>query len=243
MSYELSMPCYEGPLDLLLDLIDKEKINICDISIVQVTNQYIERVEQLRKTMDMEHMTEFLDMAVRLLEIKSRYLLYLQRDSEEEEDPTHEIRRSLEIYKAYRNAALYLKDRIVPLERYYTRKPHEVYVDSYLDLSNITLSDLSASADLILERKNNIVTLVSEKTKSLEERIDEIRAYTRDKKTVNFSELLNRGDRDNHVVTFLGVLELARFRQVKTVQKKRFGEILIERLEEENEFEETLQHH
>lgn len=239
MSYELSVPCYEGPFDLLLELIDKEKINICDISIVAVTNQYIERIEQLQKTMDMEHMTEFLDMAVRLLEIKSRYLLYLQREDQEEEDPTKEIRQSLEIYKAYRNAAMYLRERIVPLELFYTRRPSEVYVDEYLDLSTVKLSDLCESADLVLQRKNHVVTLVSEKTKSLEERIDEIREYTRDKKTVNFSELLKVGDRDNHVVTFLGVLELAKFRQVRAVQKKRFGEILIERLEED-EFKETL---
>lgn len=239
MSYELSVPCYEGPFDLLLELIDKEKINICDISIVAVTNQYIERIEQLQKTMDMEHMTEFLDMAVRLLEIKSRYLLYLQREDQEEEDPTKEIRQSLEIYKAYRNAAMYLRERIVPLELFYTRRPSEVYVDEYLDLSTVKLSDLCESADLVLQRKNHVVTLVSEKTKSLEERIDEIREYTRDKKTVNFSELLKAGDRDNHVVTFLGVLELAKFRQVRAVQKKRFGKILIERLEED-EFKETL---
>lgn len=239
MSYELSVPCYEGPFDLLLELIDKEKINICDISIVAVTNQYIERIEQLQKTMDMEHMTEFLDMAVRLLEIKSRYLLYLQREDQEEEDPTKEIRQSLEIYKAYRNAAMYLRERIVPLELFYTRRPSEVYVDEYLDLSTVKLSDLCESADLVLQRKNHVVTLISEKTKSLEERIDEIRDYTRDKKTVNFSELLKIGDRDNHVVTFLGVLELAKFRQVRAVQKKRFGEILIERLEED-EFKETL---
>lgn len=239
MSYELSVPCYEGPFDLLLELIDKEKINICDISIVAVTNQYIERIEQLQKTMDMEHMTEFLDMAVRLLEIKSRYLLYLQREDQEEEDPTKEIRQSLEIYKAYRNAAMYLRERIVPLELFYTRRPSEVYVDEYLDLSTVKLSDLCESADLVLQRKNHVVTLISEKTKSLEERIDEIREYTRDKKTVNFSELLKVGDRDNHVVTFLGVLELAKFRQVRAVQKKRFGEILIERLEED-EFKETL---
>lgn len=239
MSYELSVSCYEGPFDLLLELIDKEKINICDISIVAVTNQYIERIEQLQKTMDMEHMTEFLDMAVRLLEIKSRYLLYLQREDQEEEDPTKEIRQSLEIYKAYRNAAMYLRERIVPLELFYTRRPSEVYVDEYLDLSTVKLSDLCESADLVLQRKNHVVTLISEKTKSLEERIDEIREYTRDKKTVNFSELLKVGDRDNHVVTFLGVLELAKFRQVRAVQKKRFGEILIERLEED-EFKETL---
>ncbi len=70
---------YDGPFDILLDLLQKDKINICDISIVDITNQYIATIEEMQKRLDMEIMTDFLDMAVKLLEIKSRYLLYLQR--------------------------------------------------------------------------------------------------------------------------------------------------------------------
>lgn len=240
MSYELSTPFYEGPFDLLLDLIDKQKINICDISIVEVTNQYIERINNIQSIMDMQSMTEFLDMAVRLLDIKSRYLLYLQRESEEEEDPTEKIRQSLEVYKTYRQIAQHLRETAVPLEEYYTRKPHEVYIDEYVDLSLVRLEDLYLSATSVLERKNRNITMISEKNKPLEERIEEIRAYTRNRRRVTFSELVREGGRDERVVTFLGVLELSNFKQVRAIQEKCFGEITIERLELRDEPEETV---
>ncbi|MDO4793687.1 MAG: segregation/condensation protein A [Filifactor alocis] len=240
MSYELSTPFYEGPFDLLLELIDKQKINICDISIVEVTNQYIERINELQSMMDMQSMTEFLDMAVRLLDIKSRYLLYLQRESDEEEDPTEKIRQSLEVYKTYRMVAQYLREISVPIEHYYTRRPHEIYIDEYVDFSTLRVEDLYERAISVLERKNRNVTLISEKNKPLEERIEEIRAYTRDKQKVSFSELIREGGRDERVVTFLGILELSKFRQVRAIQKKCFGEITIERLELMDETEETV---
>ena len=117
MEYNIQMQNYEGPFDLLLELLQKDKINICDISIVEITNQYMEQLKELEQVLDMEKMTDFLDMAVKLLEIKSRYLLYLQSmTEEEEEDPTEEIKRSLEKYKAYRNVVKYLSDRNLPME-------------------------------------------------------------------------------------------------------------------------------
>ncbi len=221
---------YDGPFDILLDLLQKDKINICDISIVDITNQYIATIEEMQKRLDMETMTDFLDMAVKLLEIKSRYLLYLQRE-QEEEDPTQEIRKSLEIYKAYRNAAIYLRERTVDRENYYTRKPGEVYIDEYLNLEAVSLEGLLQCASVVFEKKNENPVMISYKTKSVEDRINEIKQVIQEKKKFSFCEILDTRQPDDYVVTLLSVLEMSRFKEVKSVQKKTFGDIIIERLD------------
>lgn len=235
MKYTIQMTNYEGPFDLLLELLQKDKINICDISIVEITNQYIEQVKELEQVLDMEKMTDFLDMAVKLLEIKSRYLLYLQNNrEEEEEDPTEEIKRSLEKYKAYRNVVKYLLERKIPLENYYTAKPQEVYIDQYLDLQNVTLQNLYEFAHNVLERKNENPIMISYKTRSLEDKIEEIRQSIEQGRTYSFSDLLISEEKDDCVVTFLSILEMVHLKEMKFRQKGLFGKIEVKRVEEIN---------
>ncbi len=241
MGYNVQMQNYEGPFDLLLELLQKDKINICDISIVEITNQYMEQLRELEQVLDMEKMTVFLDMAVKLLEIKSRFLLYLQsHDEEEEEDPTEEIKRSLENYKAYRNVVKYLSARNLPMENYYTAKPQEVYIDEYLDLQNVTLDSLYEFAHSVLERKNENPIMISYKTRSLEDKIDEIRQSIESGKTYSFSDLLISKEKDDCVVTFLSILEMTHLKEMRFRQRDLFGQIEVKRVEEQNGAKTTM---
>ena len=107
MSFPVKTEKYEGPLDLLLDLIKRNKVDICDISLMDITEQYINAVLDLKY--DMDKMSDFLLMTSKLIELKSEYLLYLKREIEE--DPTEEIKMSLEIYKTYKSVTQYLKTK------------------------------------------------------------------------------------------------------------------------------------
>lgn len=104
MKYNIQLQVYEGPLDLLYDLITKHKIDIKDISIIQITKQYLDYLDMLEKV-DLEVTSEFITMASKLLEIKSKYLLYKQRNDEEEEDPRTELVEKLVEYKKFKSAA------------------------------------------------------------------------------------------------------------------------------------------
>ena len=128
MKYNVQLKVYEGPLDLLYDMISKQKIDIKDISIIDITKQYINYITALEK-MDLEIASEFITMASKLLEIKSRYLLYKQKDNNEVEDPRLELMEKLEEYKKFKLASQDLKDNITYVDDLYYRKKEEIIID------------------------------------------------------------------------------------------------------------------
>ena len=103
MSYEICVDCYEGPMDLLLDLVSKKKIDIYDISISQITKQYMDTISELNE-MNMDIASDFIYMASRLLEIKSKYMLYVGLE-EDMEDPRVDLYESIKEYAKFKNAA------------------------------------------------------------------------------------------------------------------------------------------
>ena len=127
MKYNIHLQVYDGPLDLLYDMISKQKIDIKDISITEITKQYLSYLEMLDK-MDLEITSEFITMASKLLQIKSRYLLYKQKDDEEEEDPRLELMEKLEEYKKYKLAAEDLKSNVTDLSEVFYRKKEEIII-------------------------------------------------------------------------------------------------------------------
>ena len=124
MKIDIKLDVFEGPLDLLLHLIEKNKVSIYDIPIVEITNQYMEYIREMEKTYSMESMSEFLVMAATLLKIKSKMLLP-QPEKEEEEDPREELVRRLTEYKMYKYAAEELKDLSVDAQKVFF-KPETV---------------------------------------------------------------------------------------------------------------------
>ena len=104
MKYSIHLNVYDGPLDLLCDMISKQKIDIKDISIIEITKQYLAYINML-EAMDLEVTSDFITMATKLLEIKSKYLLFSQRELDEEEDPRLELMEQLKEYKKYKKAS------------------------------------------------------------------------------------------------------------------------------------------
>ena len=154
MKYNVQLQVYEGPLDLLYDMISKQKIDIKDISIIDITKQYINYITALEK-MDLEIASEFITMASKLLEIKSRYLLYKQKNDDEVQDPRLELMEKLEEYKKFKLASEDLKDNITYIDDLYYRKKEEIVIDDTMDLDNISIDAIKNILPYILKVKSN----------------------------------------------------------------------------------------
>ena len=134
MKYSIHLNVYDGPLDLLCDMISKQKIDIKDISIIEITKQYLAYLNML-ESMDLEVTSDFITMATKLLEIKSKYLLFSQRDMDEEEDPRLELMEQIKEYKKYKRASEVLKENVDYISQPYYRTKEEVLTDEKVDLN------------------------------------------------------------------------------------------------------------
>jgi segregation and condensation protein A len=238
---------FEGPLDLLLHLIEKNKIDIYDIPIVEIIAQYLEYVRQMDKE-DLNLMSEFLVMAVTLLEIKAKMLLPVEvGDDEDEEDPRADLVAQLLEYRMYKYLAQGLSDREQDAERMFFKEqtmPDEVarfrpQVDLDKLLEGVTLARLQEIFEQALRRKEEKIDPIRSKFGtiekepiSLEERVETLLEFSRSHRSFSFRELLcGQTDRVDVVVTFLAILELMRMGEITLRQETLFGEIMMERVE------------
>lgn len=224
MSFPVKTEKYEGPLDLLLDLIKRNKVDICDISLMDITEQYINAVSDLKY--DMDKMSDFLLMTSKLIELKSRYLLYLKREIEE--DPTEEIKMSLEIYKTYKSVTQYLKTKEIDLDGIFSRKPAEIFTEEEFNLEEMTLSKLFEITDRIIKRKNTKHTIISFKFPPVEEMIKKIKTYLEKNNKAVFFKLQDKEENAQKVAIFLSLLEITHSEHCHISQNKKFGEISVE---------------
>ena len=243
MELEFKLEKFEGPLDLLLHLIDKNKVDIYDIPIAEITDQYMEYVRQMEEE-DMDIMSEFLVMAATLLDIKCRMLLPKEADEEgEEEDPRAELVQKLLEYKMYKYMSAELRDMSENAEQPLYRKknlPKEVrsYVPpvNYEELiGDTTLAKLNDIFQDILKRQKYRVDPVRSQFGRIEkEEVDltakelYIKAYLNTHRDTDFRTLLEeQGSRDEVIVTFLVVLELMKTGNIEIEQEELFGNISI----------------
>lgn len=224
MSFPVKTEKYEGPLDLLLDLIKRNKVDICDISLMDITEQYINAVSDLKY--DMDKMSDFLLMTSKLIELKSGYLLYLKREIEE--DPTEEIKISLEIYKTYKSVTQYLKTKEIDLDGIFSRKPAEIFTEEEFNLEEMTLSKLFEITDRIIKRKNTKHTIISFKFPPVEEMIKKIKTYLEKNNKAVFFKLQDKEENAQKVAIFLSLLEITHSEHCHISQNKKFGEISVE---------------
>ena len=221
------LQAFEGPLDLLLHLIEKNKIDIYDIPIAEVTDQYMEYVRALEEE-DPDTASGFLLMAATLLEIKSRMLLPgTDPEVDDEEDPRLELIEQLTTYRIYKEAAGLLSEHELPGMSVLCRDPHipsqvagyaePVDVDAVLD--DVTLSRLSEIFDEVMKRRAESVDPVRSRfgrirreKMTLAQRMDQVRGYFAGRRQASFRELLEEtgGGRIGAIMTFLSVLELAK---------------------------------
>lgn len=238
MKYSVQLKVYEGPLDLLYDLITKHKIDIKDISIIEITKQYLNYLDML-EGFDLEIASEFITMASKLLQIKSKYLLYKQRNDEEEEDPRLELMEQLAEYKKYKNAAQDLKNNVTYVEDIFYRKKEEIVVEENLDLETISLDAIVKILPHILNVKNNneeevlkddkLNKIVRTRIISVEEKMHYVRDIIKEKEDIKFTSLISNYQKDEVIATFLSVLELIKTHEVIVVQDLFFDDILIKK--------------
>lgn len=237
MKYNVQLKVYEGPLDLLYDMISKQKIDIKDISIIDITKQYINYITALEK-MDLEVASEFITMASKLLEIKSRYLLYKQKDNNEVEDPRLELMEKLEEYKKFKLASQDLKDNITYVDDLYYRKKEEIIIDDTMDLDDISIDAIKNILPYILKVKSEenkpqkdekLEKIVRGRIVPVEEKIAYIREIISKDNEVSFIKVIENVDKDEVIATFLSVLELIKSREIVVYQDLFFDDILIKK--------------
>lgn len=244
MGIPVKLEVFEGPLDLLLHLIDKNKIDIYDIPIVEITNQYMDYIRQMQRA-DLNVMSEFLVMAATLLDIKCRMLLPKEVNEEgEEEDPRQELVEQLLQYKMYKYIAYELKDRQMDADLVLFKKPtipeevreYEEPVNLDELLAGVTLNKLSKIFREVMKRQNNKIDPVRSKFGKIEKeevplptKIAFVEDYAKNHRKFSFRQLLEGQKSTMHlVVTFLAILELMKTGTIRAVQENTFGEILIE---------------
>lgn len=245
MGIPVKLEVFEGPLDLLLHLIDKNKIDIYDIPIVEITNQYMEYIKNMQRE-DLNVMSEFLVMAATLLDIKCRMLLPKEvTEDGEEEDPRKELVEQLLQYKMYKYMAYELKDRQIDSDLVFYRNPDipeevQEYVEPVdLDrlLENVTLAGLNRVFREVMKRQNDKIDPVRSKfgkiekeEVSLSDKFSYIHEYMRSRRRFSFRQLLEEQRSKMHVVvTFLAILEMMKLGEIHVEQEQTCGEIMIER--------------
>lgn len=244
MGIPVKLQVFEGPLDLLLHLIDKNKVNIYDIPIVEITEQYLEYIQQMAQE-DLNVMSEFMVMAATLIDIKCKMLLPKEVNEEgEEEDPRAELVQQLLEYKMYKYMSFELRDRMNEAARTFYKKstiPDEVLdyeqpVDTDGILDGITLERLNSIFQAIMKRQDDKIDPIRSKfgkieqeEVSLPEKLDYVGQYAKEHKKFSFRDLLSKQcSKTQVVVTFLAILELMKAGSIRIHQEHIFDDIEIE---------------
>lgn len=243
MGLSVRLTVFEGPLDLLLYLIEKNKIDIYDIPIVVITEQYLDYIRNMQ-TEDMNIMSEFLVMAATLLDIKCRMLLpRTVNEDGEEEDPRAELVQKLLEYKMYKYMAFELRDRQVDAAKSWYKKPmlprevadYRYPVDYETLAGDCTLAKLHEIFKAVMRRQEEKIDPIRsqfgkiEKDEiNLEEKQVYIEEYIKSHKRFSFRNLLEKqGSKMEVIVTFMAVLEMMKQGTISIEQEDTFADIII----------------
>jgi len=234
MEYEVKIDAFEGPLDLLLHLIKESKVDIWDIKIVDITDQYLKYIKSMEK-LNLNIASEYLVMASELMEMKSKLLLPRTKiEEEEEEDPREKLIQKLIEYQKYKEMTKNFKELETDRHEFFTKAPEnlkEYAPEGTIVNSDLSLDDLMKAFSKFLERKEHekpLATTVTKKEITVEERRNSIRNILKAKKKVDFFELFEEVTKEYIVVTFLAVLEMARKQELIIYQENNFDNIICE---------------
>lgn len=240
--YKVQTPEYEGPLDLLLSLIEHSELNITAISLATVTDQYLSYLHGLEE-MKPDEISSFLVIAAKLVQIKSEALLPRPIEREPgEEDPGVELVELLILYKRYKEIAGWMMQRQENNLRTYLRVAPPPKVEAKLDLSNLTLAGLLSAAESALSKgkdKQALGSVIAAPRVTIREKIEFITKTMKNIQRMTFSGLItDKSTRIEIVVTFLAMLELIKRYHISAVQNELFGEIEFEKMADWKEDEE-----
>ena len=241
--YRIELPIFDGPLDLLLHLIEREELDVTAISLTRVTEQYLEQVEARRE--NIEHLIDFLVVGARLVLIKSRALLpetpITIEEGEEDEDPAEALLRRLRQYKQFKEAASWLRRRQEEGWRTYLRVAPPPPVERRTDLGGVSLATLlQALRELLarVEAQKRSVETVRPRQITLEGRLSHVRSTLRRQERAPFHQLLGEDpDVIEVAVTLLATLELIKRQEIVAYQPQPFGPIEVEGLKLSQEAE------
>ena len=241
MDMTVKLQVFEGPLDLLLHLLDKNKVNIYDIPIVEITKQYMDYIREMKRH-DLNVVSEFLVMAATLLDIKSKMLL--PAPPEEEEEPRAELVQQLLEYKMYKCISYELKDRQVDAQKVMFKVPtvppevaaYEEPVDLDELVGDTTLAKLNDIFKSIMQKKQDRIDPVRSKfgriekeQVSLEDTMHTLEEYARTHRSFSFKNLLeSKSGKMEIIVNFLAILELMKLGKISISQEHIFDDIRIE---------------
>ena len=234
MSYEINIPEFEGPLDLLLHLIKQSNININEISIDEIAKQYLEFINKMEE-MNLNIASEYLVMAAELMEIKSSSLLPKKESEQDEyeEDPKEKLINRLLEYERYKEIAGTFKDLENFRKEVYTREPDnllEYQVENENIDYGVDLNDLLEAFSKFIEKKEldkPLDTKIANKEYSIGKRCNEIRKILKKKKQIEFTDLFDIFTKEYIVVTFLSILSMSRKQEVVLEQESNFKNIII----------------
>lgn len=233
MDYTVTIDKFEGPLDLLLHLIKISDIDICDISILEITKQYMEYINKMEE-MNLNIASEYLIMAAELLEMKSNMLLpkpELEED-EYEEDPREKLIKKLLEYQRYKEITNDFKELELSRRDSYTKEPSNLdeFKTNCSDEVNGNIDELILAFQKFMERKQlekPLNTKITNKEYSVGARSSEIRKILAHKKRLYFDELFEEYNKTYVVVTFLSILNLAKKKELTIKQENNFEKIYL----------------
>lgn len=243
MGIPVKLQVFEGPLDLLLHLIDKNKIDIYDIPIVEITNQYMDYIKAMERE-DLNVMSEFLVMAATLLDIKCKMLLPKEvTEDGEEEDPRQELVEQLLQYKMYKYMSYELRDRLSVSGQALYKGPtipdevakYEQPVDLEELVGDLTLTRLNTIFQGLMRRQTEKIDPIRSKfgqiereEVSLDEKMNAVRTYAESHSSFYFSALMmEQKGKIQMIVTFLAILELMKTGELTVMQEHTFDDMLI----------------
>jgi segregation and condensation protein A len=243
--YKVATPIYEGPLDLLLQLIERAELDITQVALAQVTDQYLEHIKAIT-TLPAEEVSAFLVIAAKLVQIKSEALLPRPpTHTEEEEDVGADLARQLQEYKRYKKVAEGLAERqSARLHTYLRLSPSPKVIHGRMDLGGVDILDIVAAARLAFAQAEQAVLptlseVIAAPTISVRQKIHRITSLLRERGQIGFHATLdNVHSRLDVIVTFLAMLELIKRHWISVQQDKLFGHIVLQPTESWNEAEE-----
>jgi len=231
-TYQVATELYEGPLDLLLQLIERAELDITKLALAKVTDQYLQHLHRLTEHAP-DEVSAFLVIAARLIQIKSEALLPRPVIREPDEEDTGEaLARQLIAYKRYRQIANLLDERHVAGLHTYLRLAPPPRIEGSVDLSDVSLMEFMTAAQTALGRKADLATLnsvVAPPKVTIREKIALITQLLGQRSRGTFKELIHsRPTRLDLIVTFLALLELVKMQLIQAAQEQLFGEITFE---------------
>lgn len=246
MSLSIKITNFEGPFDLLLHLIKKNEMDIYNIKILEITNQYLDYLKEM-KHMDLDITSEFIVIAATLIEIKSKILLpkpKVENEEENEVDATKELIDKILLYKKFKVAAEFLLEREKETGIMFSKKPEIIEEKNHKEttadlLKNITMLDLynlyNELMNIYLSKINTEATIedkIKMEVYKIEDKMDELKNIMNISPKVHFTNILmSYKSKTEVIVTFLALLELIKLKNVKVIQEGNFKDIYIERIE------------